>query len=366
MNPDPVKILLVDDTPQNLVALEALLRRSDIELVSVTSGAQALEQCLVHELALALIDVQMPEMDGFELAELMRGTDRTKQVPIIFVTAGPRDQRRTFKGYETGAVDFLYKPVDAHILSSKVNVFIELARQRRQLAEALQLNEMFMGIVGHDLRNPLAALSAGMELLAGGLRDERHLEVLARMRSSGARMETMINELLDVTRARLAPGLGLARTRQPLDLRELLARTIDELRIVHRREIILEAHGNCTIAGDPDRLLQLFSNLLANAIAHGLPNTSITARIARCDDESVVEIHNHGTIPTEVMTTLFEPFRRSRNQTGGLGLGLYIAKQIAKAHDGDIAARSSPESGTIFTVRLPRHDATAFVAQHAG
>lgn len=365
MTSDPVKILLVDDTHENLVALEALLRRADIELISVHSGAEALEQCLAHELALALIDVQMPEMDGFELAELMRGAERTKHVPIIFVTAGARDQRHTFKGYETGAVDFLYKPIDPQILNSKVSVFIELARQRRQLAEALQLNEMFMGIVGHDLRNPLAALSAGIEVLATSLHDEQHTRVLARMRSSGSRMQRMIEDLLDLTRVRLAPGLSLARTRQRIDVRDLLARAVDELRIAHDRDLVLEAPRSCTISGDPDRLLQLFSNLLANAIVHGTPNTPVTARISRCEPDAVIEIHNHGAIPSDVMTTLFEPFRRSRNGTGGLGLGLYIAKQIAKAHGGDVTARSSEATGTVFTVRVPRHDAAVAAAPHA-
>src|SRR5690606_23101967 len=149
-------------------------------------------------------DVQMPGMDGFELAELMRGAERTRHVPIIFITAGAHDQQRLFKGYETGAVDFLFKPIDPQILSSKVNVFIALARQRRELARALQINELFVGILGHDLRNPLAAMSAGIELLSNHLHDNPQLtRVLARMRSSSERMRMMVTELLDLTYVRL-------------------------------------------------------------------------------------------------------------------------------------------------------------------
>ena len=114
-----VKCLLVDDVEENLLVLSALLRRDDVEILQARSGAEALELLLVHEVALALLDVQMPEMDGFELAELMRGSDRTRHVPIIFVTAGVRDYYRVFKGYETGAVDFLHKPIDPHIIKSK-------------------------------------------------------------------------------------------------------------------------------------------------------------------------------------------------------------------------------------------------------
>src|SRR5580692_812235 len=110
-----VKCLLVDDLEENLLALSALLRRDGVEVLQARSGPEALELLLVHDVALAFLDVQMPDMDGFQLAELMRGSERTKQVPIIFVTAGARDTQRLFKGYDSGAVDFLYKPLEPHI-----------------------------------------------------------------------------------------------------------------------------------------------------------------------------------------------------------------------------------------------------------
>lgn len=131
---EPVKIIAVDDVAENLTALEALLGREDVEIVKARSGVEALEALLVHDVALALLDVQMPGMDGFELAELMRGTERTRRVPIIFVTAVGTDERRRFRGYESGAVDYLFKPVDPHIVRSKVEIFIELFRQREELA----------------------------------------------------------------------------------------------------------------------------------------------------------------------------------------------------------------------------------------
>jgi two-component system, sensor histidine kinase and response regulator len=354
----PLKVLIVDDTPQNLVALEALLRRPDLEVISAASGAQALELLLAHEFSLALVDVQMPEMDGFELAELMRGMERTRRVPIIFVTAGARDPHRVFKGYETGAVDFLYKPIEPQILTSKVEVFLELARQRRQLAQALQLNEMFVGILGHDLRNPLAALLAGIDLLTLKTHDEEHAKILGRMKVSAARMQDMITELLDLTHVRFVPGLGLKRAEKPVHLHELLQRTIEELGSAHRgRELALEGLPTCTLTGDPERLLQLFSNLMANALVHGAAGTRVTARIVGCDREVAVEVHNEGAIPRDVIDTLFEPFKRPRGRRGGLGLGLYIAHQIAQAHGGRIEVQSSEVAGTVFTVRLPREPA---------
>jgi two-component system, sensor histidine kinase and response regulator len=359
MKSEPIKLLLVDDTPENLVALEALTRRDGVQVLLARSGTEALELLLVHEVALALLDVHMPDMDGFELAELMRGAERTKHVPIIFVTAGSRDPDRVFKGYESGAVDFLFKPIDPHILNSKVDVFLELAVQRRQVTEALRLNEMFVAILGHDLRNPLGAMITGAELLANQLSDPRQLRTLERMTAAGRRMTAMIEQLLDLTRARLGGGLGFVRVRKPLDVGELVPRTIDELRAPYPgREIRFAAARDCTTSGDPERLLQLFSNLLGNALAHGQASAGVSVRVIGGSRDIVVEVGNPGVIPADRLPTLFEPFQGKANpgSSGGLGLGLFISQQIATAHGGAITVESTPAVGTVVTVRLPRGD----------
>ncbi|AKU93121.1 Response regulator/sensor histidine kinase [Vulgatibacter incomptus] len=126
-------LLLVDDLPENLFALEQMLRRDDLDIVTAGSGPEALERLLEHRVALAIVDVQMPEMDGFQLATIMRGVERTRHVPIIFVTAASLDRQRVFRGYDAGAVDFLFKPLDVHVLRGKVDVFVTLERQRREL-----------------------------------------------------------------------------------------------------------------------------------------------------------------------------------------------------------------------------------------
>ena len=130
----PVTCLLVDDLEENLLSLEALLRRDNLVVLKARSGDQALELLLQHDVALALVDVQMPGLNGFELAELMRGNERTRRIPIIFVTAGSADSQRRFRGYEAGAVDFIQKPIEPDILRSKADVFFELYRQRQQIA----------------------------------------------------------------------------------------------------------------------------------------------------------------------------------------------------------------------------------------
>ncbi|MBB4856933.1 PAS domain S-box-containing protein [Novosphingobium chloroacetimidivorans] len=165
MPSDAIKILAVDDVKENLVALEAALDQPGVQLVTVGSGFEALELLLRDDFALALLDVQMPEMDGFELAELMRGTERTRAVPIIFLTAVATDERRKFRGFEAGAVDYLLKPLDIHILNSKVAVFVELARQRREIARQRDELASALGrLRAHDDNSPLAVVELDADL----------------------------------------------------------------------------------------------------------------------------------------------------------------------------------------------------------
>lgn len=139
---DAIKILIVDDRPENLLALERSLERPGLNIMKATSGNDALAMVLDHEYALVLLDVQMPEMDGFETAELMRGNSSTRHIPIIFVTAISTEQKYVFKGYESGAVDYLFKPLDTDILLSKVNIFLEMYRQKKEMeGYAHQLEE---------------------------------------------------------------------------------------------------------------------------------------------------------------------------------------------------------------------------------
>ncbi len=358
MNDEPVKFLLVDDVEENLVALEALLRRDGLEILKARSGTEALELLLKHDVALAFLDVQMPGMDGFELAELMRGAERTKHVPIIFVTAGTSDPWRVFKGYESGAVDFLHKPLEPHVLRGKADVFFELYRQRREWAQALQLNEMFVGILGHDLRNPLGALLTGAALLQAQLTEPKQLRTLQRMTSAGRRMTEMIEQLLDLTRARLAGGVGFGNARDHVDVTSLVQRAVEELQAVHpERRIVVLGAGGATTLGDPDRLLQLFSNLVANALHHGKADAPVRVEVSVSAEDVTFSVHNGGAIPVELLPTLFDPFRKrptQRANSHGLGLGLYISQQIALAHGSSIKVSSSEESGTLFTLCIPR------------
>jgi two-component system sensor histidine kinase/response regulator len=357
-----LKCLLVDDLEENLLALSALLRRDDVEILAARSGAEALELLLANDVALALIDVQMPEMDGFELAELMRGSERTRRVPIIFVTAASREPSRAFKGYNAGAVDFLFKPIDPLVLESKAAVFFELHRHRlalaeelRQRNETLRLNEMFTAVLGHDLRNPLNAMLTAAFLIQRRSDDPAVRDTAARIISSGKRMTRMIEDMLDLTRARLAGGIPL--TRASANLAAVVDRVVQEAQTAHPgRPIDVTVEGDLTGEWDSDRLQQIASNLVGNAIQHGDSSEPIHVRVdGSAADRVVLSVANAGVIPPEMLPSIFDPFHSGRHGRGeGLGLGLYIAQQIAEAHQGSIEVESHPTRGTVFTVNMPR------------
>jgi len=358
-----VKCLLVDDIEENLLVLSALLRREDVEILQARSGAEALELLLVHEVALALLDVQMPEMDGFELAELMRGSDRTRHVPIIFVTAGVRDYYRVFKGYETGAVDFLHKPIDPHIIKSKADVFFQLYRQKRQLAdqlreltETLRLNELFTAVLGHDLRNPLGAILNSANLLERVSKDDVVRQSAARMADSGRRMSRMIEDMLDLTRARLGGGIPLRP--QECDLGQILQRVLQEhAGALAEGRFDIAQEGELAGFWDADRLAQVASNLVGNALEHGQAGEPIRVSLQGLHPELVsFSVTNEGEVPPQVLPQLFDPFRGAQRHLGrseGLGLGLYIVQQIVLAHSGRVDVQSDGQH-TSFVVQLPR------------
>jgi len=163
---DPINFLIVDDLEENLLSLAALLQRDGLVFLKARSGDEALELLLKNDVALALLDVQMPGMDGFALAEFMRGSERARHIPIIFLTAGTADTQRRFRGYEAGAVDFIQKPIEADILRGKANVFFDLYQQRRQILaqrDALEAGSLALADAANRLEDQVRARTAELE-----------------------------------------------------------------------------------------------------------------------------------------------------------------------------------------------------------
>ncbi|HEY2380758.1 MAG TPA: response regulator [Terriglobia bacterium] len=360
------KVLLVDDHMDNLTVLEAVLKSDDLQLLKARSGREALEILLAHEIALALIDVQMPEMDGLELAQLMRGTERSRRIPILFITASLHNPQRVFKGYSLGAVDFIFKPVEPHILKTKVDVFVQLHRQNRQIAEQLEeqheilrLNELLSAAIAHDLRNPLQSIAAGAAVVLQKSSDECIVRSTAeRIHASCVRMTKLIEDLLDFSNLRLTGSFPVKPA--GTSLLEIVKKVIAEHELADATATInLTAIGDLQGTWDESRMCQAVSNLIGNALNHGDRSEPVTIVLNGAHpDDIVCSVHNKGHIPDSVLPYVFDPFRSSASKgsgVSGLGLGLYIVAQIVKTHGGSIGVDSKPDTGTGFTIELPRH-----------
>lgn len=233
-----------------------------------------------------------------------------------------------------------------------------VALEKTQLDEAGAFRERLLAIVGHDLRSPLQAIGmAAALLLRSDDLDEKHAKTARRIANSSARMAEIIEQLMDLTRGRLGGGIPIQR--EPGELGHQCEQVLGELELAHpEADLRFEAHGDLAGTWDRGRLAQVLSNLVGNAIQHGLAGAPIRVTARDEGPDVVLEIHNEGApIPAELVPRLFDPFRRGAEQIrarGGLGLGLYIAQQITIAHGGDIEARSTPDAGTTFTVRIPR------------
>jgi len=391
MNQDPSKILIVDDLPENLQALEALLRHDQRAIYQAASGEQALALLLEHEFALAILDVQMPGMDGFELAEVMRSTTRTRHIPIVFVSAAGRELDYAFKGYESGAVDFMYKPLDADAVRSKVNVFVALDQQRREtrrqmlaleqsrqeqevllrelnqtqqeLQRSLKMRDEFMSLVAHELRTPLNTLfletqMRSLQLKRGNTaafapqpmeamiqRDERQIKSMIRL----------IDDMLDVSRMR--SGKLSIRPAQ-VELMNLLERVVSDLSLqaaTTGSSLTLRPHDGVTGCWDEFRVEQVIVNLLTNALRYGC-GQPVEVSVERTGEMVRIDVRDQGKgIAPSDMERIFEPYERgARNgEPKGLGLGLYISRQLAISHGGELRVTSKPGEGSVFSLVLP-------------
>ncbi|MEO6678503.1 MAG: hybrid sensor histidine kinase/response regulator [Pseudomonas sp.] len=385
------KLLIVDDLPENLLALEALIKREDRTVYKALSADEALSLLLQHEFAMAILDVQMPGMNGFELAELMRGTEKTKNIPIVFVSAAGRELNYAFKGYESGAVDFLHKPLDIHAVKSKVNVFVDLYRQSKamkqqvealeqsrreqevllkklqttqnELEQAVRMRDDFMSIVAHEVRTPLNGLILETQLRKMHLaRDNAAAFTLDKMHAMVERDERqikslirLIEDMLDVSRIRTGK-LSIRPSR--FDLVKLVANLLQNFAPqFDAAESTVTFTADAPVEGpwDEFRIEQVISNLLTNALRYG-GKGPIDVRVYSHGGQARVEVQDRGIgISEENQKRIFQQFERVSAKTvvAGLGLGLFISEQIVAAHGGSIVVESRINEGALFRVCLP-------------
>jgi two-component system, sensor histidine kinase len=434
----PGDILIVDDKPANLAAMEAILGEFPSQSVRALSGADALRHLLAQDFALVLLDVQMPEMDGFETARLIRQRQRSRHTPIIFLTAFPSDDRDILRAYQLGAVDFLFKPIIPEVLRAKVTVLLELQRRTREIArqaellreherreherklaeerrrweaealrrqmeeerratvelakraaeltrtvtdleraerELLRMNkelakvdrrkDEFLAVLAHELRNPLAPVVAGIDLLRTELpsdaRGERALRALDTMDRQLRHLKRLVDDLLDVSRINSGK---IELRKQLVAVKDVLQQAIAAARPAiesrkHQLELDLTA-APISIDADGVRLTQVFSNLLHNAARYTPPGGTIRVSVEQDDGALVARIADSGQgIPDELAGRVFDMFVQESRGGEGLGVGLALVKRLVELHGGSVAVSSGGVGcGSEFSVRLPGASST--------
>ncbi len=375
------KILIVDDKIENLVAVEKLLDDFNVEFIRALSGNEAIVSTFLNDFALAIIDIQMPEMDGYETVEFLRQEDRTKYLPVIFVSAIYKDDFYVVKGIETGAVDLISKPIQPEILRGKVKVFLDLYLQKRELERmnaelriakdkaeaATHTKSLFLASMSHEIRTPLNGIIGMANILKGTTLNKEQQEYLDIINISGNNLLAIINDILDFSKIESGQveleNMAFDLHNEVEEIVKLLALKAGEKRLELHVEIAQNVPGH--ISGDSLRLKQILINLLNNAIKF-TPSGSVTLKIGKLNQST---IKDHGSkvkkvklifrvidtgigISEEGKKKLFRAFSQTESSIsrkfGGTGLGLAISKNLSKMMNGEIGVESEEGKGSKF------------------
>jgi signal transduction histidine kinase len=396
----PIQVLIVDDEPKNLLVLESILNDPGYRLVRAHSADEALLALVAEQFAVLILDIRMPGMTGFELAEIIKKRKKTARIPIIFLTAYYSEDQHVLEGYGSGAVDYLHKPVNPQILRSKVAVFAELHRKDRESAianaalltevkerrhaedklrelndtleqrvadrteelhKANRLKDEFLAMLGHEVRNPLAAIMNAVQVMhvssADPARMSRSVALVDRQTQN---LRRIVDDLLDV--ARVTRG-KIELRKQPADIVQIVHQAVDVVRpmLSGGEELEIEVNVAPPLRAEVDRtrLEQSIVNLLTNAIKFTPQDRHIRVTVERDGQNVIVMISDNGIgIAPEMQARIFGLFAQAdrsldRSQ-GGLGIGLFICRRLIELHGGEITAFSEGlGQGSVFRIQLP-------------
>jgi signal transduction histidine kinase len=415
----PVNILVVDDRDENLLALEAVLDDPAYRLVRARSGREALREVLDQDFALILLDVVMPGVDGYETATLIRERPRSRQTPIIFLTANDWGASHVFRGYTVGAVDYLVKPIAPDVLRSKVAVFVELfnrqealriaqeeleyriAERTKELAtanvalsaeieerakieqeralllrreqaarleaeRANRLKDEFLATLSHELRTPLNAIMGWAHVLGQSSHDRDTVQRAASViRQNASSQSQLIDDILDVSRI-VGGKLVLATT--PVPLPGVIADAIDSLMPAAAAKAIQikrTLDPELSVIGDRDRLQQIVWNLVSNGLKFTPKGGKVEVTLQERDGDAEIMVTDSGIgISAEFLPFVFDRFRQADSSMSrrhaGLGLGMAIVRHLVELHGGTVSVESEGEGkGATFRLRLPKHTGDA-------
>ncbi|HVZ33132.1 MAG TPA: response regulator [Polyangiaceae bacterium] len=393
-----VNILLVDDEQRNLDALEIILDDPRYRVLRADDADKALRLLLEHDVAAIVLDIKMPGVSGFELAKMIKGAKRYREIPIVFLTAYMVGDQDVIAGYGAGAVDYLTKPVNPQILRHKIAVFAELFWKTRALADlnatletrvrertaelekseaalraASLQKDTFLATLAHELRNPLAPLRTGLDLLLQMPQPTPSVtRTLATMNRQLDHMVRLVDDLIDV--ARISRGM-LELKRELLDLNAIVETAIETAQpFMDRRQQTcrVESAGPLFAVVDATRIAQVIGNLLHNASKYTPVKGEICIEMSMAGSNACIRVIDCGVgIPQSQLERVFDMFakieRSMPNANAGLGIGLALSRQLALLHAGSLVADSVGEGrGATFTLSLPLAEVTSVVSRREG
>lgn len=384
-------ILIVDDKKENLFSLKTLLQLNLYDVDTATSGEEALKKILKSEYELIILDVQMPGMDGYEVAENITGYSKSKDIPIIFLSAVNVDKRFISKGYSSGGVDYITKPFDPELLLLKIKTFVRLYKQTKELND-IKLNlehkveertaalkeankeletsnaelQQYAFIASHDLQEPLRKIITFSQIVKERFDNNADAgQYINRIIASSERMRTLINDLLSYSKLAVTPEFV------KIELNLIVQDTITDLELpIKETKANIEVEALPSIEIIPDQMRQVFQNILSNAIKFSKPNTlpqikiwsdntgekSVESKPLTTADYCRIYIKDNGIgFNEQYLDKIFTMFQRlhGRAEYEGTGIGLSIVKKIVEKHNGLVTAKSKEGEGTTFILVLP-------------
>ena len=366
-------ILIVDDNPENIFSLKKVLEIHSFKVDTASSGEEALKKILKSAYTLIILDVQMPGMDGFEVAETISGYSKTKDVPIIFLSAVNLDKRFITRGYASGAIDYITKPVDVDILLLKVKTFyrlyeqaVELKKTQAFLREEIEFRKAaenkkdeFISIASHELKTPIASIKGYIQILQRSMKkygEESLNQHLHRTQVQISKLNNLVSDLLDISKIESGK---IEYNKESFDFGKMVKNTIEIIEQTQECSITLKGYvENIILYGDETRLEQVIINFLTNAIKYSPDCRDIEVNFHLTPKgEIYLGVKDYGIgIPDDLQEYVFDKFYRveeTATRFQGLGIGLYISAEIIKRHNGHFGVSSTNGEGSEFYFKLP-------------